>query len=316
MRPRLSDIAQALGLNISTVSRALRGDPRVQEPTRLRIQAEAEAMGYRPHWTARALAEGRSRTLWFLLPELESPVEREPATFAGRWLLDRGYDLLLALHHRDSAVYSRIVDRLVQGGADGALILPGNPLQPSEADLRLAQEGFPVVYLDRSIPGLSASVVTSDNVTLAGGLVQRLIARTRSQGQSLAWLTDGFHAEKNSVEAARSRGVRAEAQRLGLPVVAPGDRPPGLGGWVSTGQTEAEAWLSMVGGQGSLGIFDGWAGRPPSEVPVVVAKQDFRTMAEKAAGLVLDWLAHGGPEPREILVAGQGYEDPKSLVPQ
>ncbi|WP_419957096.1 LacI family DNA-binding transcriptional regulator [Rhodococcus rhodochrous] len=39
----------------STVSRALRDDPRVVEKTRLRIRALAKEMGYVPHVTARSL---------------------------------------------------------------------------------------------------------------------------------------------------------------------------------------------------------------------------------------------------------------------
>jgi len=302
---RLSDIAQRLGLNTSTVSRALRDDPRVQEPTRRRVQAEAAALGYRPNWTARALAEGRSRTLWFLLPELDSPVEREPAAFAGRWLLDQGYDLLLALHHHDPAIYARILDRLVQGGADGALILPGNPTEPSAADRRLVAEGFPVVYFDRPVPGLGAPVVTSDNAALAASLVHRLADRAAARGQPLKFVIDGFDSGRNAVEAARSRGVRAAAQERALDVVLPDAVPrAATGAWVSTGQSGPEAWLAR-GGTGGVGIFDGWNGQAPAGVPLVVARQDFRSMAEQAAALVLQLVVDPtAAVPGEVLVPG------------
>lgn len=307
---RLIDIAQRLGLNISTVSRALRGDPRVQEPTRLRVQAEAEALGYRPHWTARALAEGRSRTLWFVLPELENPVEREPAVFAGRWLLEQGYDLLLALHHHDPEIYSRILDRMVQGGADGALILPGDPHGAQLADERLIREGFPVVYLDRPVVGLGAPFVTSDNEALASGLVNRLADQAASQGRPLSWVVDGFEAGRNAVEKARSQGLRRSAEGRGLEVVTPSRflPPAGPGAWISTGQTDAERWVGL--GVSSFGVFDAWNGRPP-DAALVVALQDFRSMAERASSLVLDRV-NGASEavPGTILVPGLGYQGP------
>jgi len=53
---RLSDLATSLDLNIATVSRALRDDPRVKPETRERVRAEAQRLGYRPHIAARALA--------------------------------------------------------------------------------------------------------------------------------------------------------------------------------------------------------------------------------------------------------------------
>jgi len=272
------------------------------------VVAEAEAQGYRPHWTARALAEGRSRTLWFLLPDLEHPVEREPAVFAGRWLVDRGYDLLLGLHHNDPVISTRILDRLVQGGADGALILPGNQHRPTSSELRLVREGFPVVYLDRSVPGLEVPVVTSDNAALAAGLVDRLADRAEAEGCPLAWMVDGFEPAKNPVEAARSRGARRAAARRGL---ALGTGGPGFGVFVSTDQATAQAWWTAHGGLASLGVFDSWVGAPPP-CWVAVARQDFQTMAETAAALVLDRLSFpSAPLPPETLVPGQ-----ISLVPR
>ena len=46
------DVARRAGVSQSTVSRALRDDPRVVEKTRLRIRALAKEMGYVPHVTA------------------------------------------------------------------------------------------------------------------------------------------------------------------------------------------------------------------------------------------------------------------------
>jgi len=45
----MRDVAERLGMNASTVSRALRGDSRVSEQTRKRVQAVVKEMGYRPN---------------------------------------------------------------------------------------------------------------------------------------------------------------------------------------------------------------------------------------------------------------------------
>ena len=49
-RPTIVTIAEACGVTDGTVSRALRGDPRVREETRRRVLQAAERLGYRP-WT-------------------------------------------------------------------------------------------------------------------------------------------------------------------------------------------------------------------------------------------------------------------------
>lgn len=59
-RPTIVTIALACGVTDGTVSRALRGDPRVKAETRDRVVEAARRLGYRPDLAARALKQGRS----------------------------------------------------------------------------------------------------------------------------------------------------------------------------------------------------------------------------------------------------------------
>lgn len=60
-RVLIRDVARRAGVHTSTVSRALRADPRIRPEVRERIQALAEAMGYRPDPALRALAKYRAQ---------------------------------------------------------------------------------------------------------------------------------------------------------------------------------------------------------------------------------------------------------------
>lgn len=60
-RIRQKDIAEVLGLDRSTVSKALKGDPAVAAATRERVRREAERMGFRPDPMLTALAHYRKR---------------------------------------------------------------------------------------------------------------------------------------------------------------------------------------------------------------------------------------------------------------
>jgi len=55
---RLSDIAESLGIAISTVSMALAGDPRIAEATRALVQGKAAELGFRPNPHAQRLLRG------------------------------------------------------------------------------------------------------------------------------------------------------------------------------------------------------------------------------------------------------------------
>jgi LacI family transcriptional regulator len=58
-RVTVRQIAQRLGVSHTTVSRALKNDPRISAPVRKRIQTEAETMGYRPDPMLSALSHYR-----------------------------------------------------------------------------------------------------------------------------------------------------------------------------------------------------------------------------------------------------------------
>ncbi len=88
--PTITEISQALGLDKSTVSRGLRGDPKVKQATRDKIHAYAEAHGYQRDPNLSALSEYRWRKQgernlmnWgFLVPELGMHYEENQCMLA------------------------------------------------------------------------------------------------------------------------------------------------------------------------------------------------------------------------------------------
>lgn len=287
---RLSDIALSLGLNIATVSRALRDDPRVKPETRERIRAEAERLEYRPHLAARALAEGRTRTIWFVLPDLEDAIAREPAWHASHFLLDRGYDLLLAQHHNDEAVFRRILDRLSRGGADGAIIIPDGSSRGT-ADASLWEANVPFVYLDRRLEGgQGAPVVTTDNRAAAALLLETLVNRARAAGHVVDLVVNAFGTlKRNSVETVRRQGADEAARGVGLRTVDGRDGVNGRYIALATGEETAQELVKRLGSSSCLGIgvFDHWRSGPRPGTCILVAVQDFRTMARVAVERIL-----------------------------
>src|ERR1700744_4217582 len=58
---RMAEIAQSVGVAPSTVSRALRSDPRISAATRQRVEEAAAALGYQPNPLVSALMANRRR---------------------------------------------------------------------------------------------------------------------------------------------------------------------------------------------------------------------------------------------------------------
>ena len=72
MKTTLKNLAAAVGVDVSTISRALRDDPRVKQITKDKITKKAREMGYTPNLAARSLVVGKSKTIWFMVPSLNS----------------------------------------------------------------------------------------------------------------------------------------------------------------------------------------------------------------------------------------------------
>ena len=64
----IGDVAAAAHVSTATVSRAIRGLPRVNPATRARILAIAEELGYVASPSASGLATGRTRTIGVVTP--------------------------------------------------------------------------------------------------------------------------------------------------------------------------------------------------------------------------------------------------------
>ena len=75
----IHDLARLAGLNASTISRALRNDPRVKEETRELIRGLARQHGYTPNLPARQLAAGKTGNIWFAFGSPQAAIELETA---------------------------------------------------------------------------------------------------------------------------------------------------------------------------------------------------------------------------------------------
>ncbi len=86
----LKTLAKTCKVDISTVSRALRNDPRVKEVTRDHIRATADKLGYQPNITARQLQSGKNRTVWFIIPSMQDVLANELVDYVTHFLQKQG----------------------------------------------------------------------------------------------------------------------------------------------------------------------------------------------------------------------------------
>jgi DNA-binding LacI/PurR family transcriptional regulator len=162
---RISDVAKAAGVSITTVSHALNDKGRLTDETRRRVRAVAEQLGYQPSALARGLAGGRTGMLAATVSFVED-MSLAVADFdyfmqvmngATSAALECGFSLTLV--PPDSREQ---IERLP---LDGAIVI--DPVPGDEIVDRLDRRGIPVVTTGRRPDGPDETCWV-DNDHLAG----------------------------------------------------------------------------------------------------------------------------------------------------
>ncbi|OMF22228.1 transcriptional regulator [Paenibacillus sp. FSL H8-0548] len=100
----IKDIADRAGVSFSTVSKALRDSPLVQNKTKQHILAIAKEMGYQPNIAARSLVSRRSGAIGVVWPSIERAALSSLITKINEQLEKKGYITLLSISNLESAI--------------------------------------------------------------------------------------------------------------------------------------------------------------------------------------------------------------------
>jgi LacI family transcriptional regulator len=160
-RRTLQDVAQAVGLSVNTVSRALNDMPGVSDVTRARIKAEAERIGYIPNAHARSLVLGSRRTIGVVVTDLANPFFNDLVSEIEEQAISAGYTLLLLLSDEDPEREQVAIETALRSGVDGLI---GVPVQGRNNPwTAITRAGIPLVLTARELPGLDVDFFSNDN---------------------------------------------------------------------------------------------------------------------------------------------------------
>jgi LacI family transcriptional regulator len=198
------DVARLAGVSQPTVSRALRGDPRVAEKTRQKVLLAAADLGYVTSELGRSLATRSTRQIAMvadlrnaLYPALVEPLHDRFAEHGLRMVL-------LAERGDDRATYERVLDRSVDGVVLTTTSI-GSSLSKGLLDRRL-----PFVELNRLSGLRKVDGVTADNRGGAADVARLLLSRGHSRIAAV------FGSNQASTSRDREAGFRAALGEAGV----------------------------------------------------------------------------------------------------
>lgn len=149
--PTISDVAAKAGVSPATVSRVINGGASVAKPTRARVLAAIDELGYTPNLSARALSLGKSTSIGVLVPLVGgAPVTERLHGLASRFSAS-GYEVNLFDISSPQAGHELLAQF---AGNDRVAAVVTISLRPSQDQLAaLAANGVPVVVVDARAPG-------------------------------------------------------------------------------------------------------------------------------------------------------------------
>jgi LacI family transcriptional regulator len=230
-RPTLRTIAQATGLAVATVSRALADDPLIAEKTRKLVAEKARELGYIPDRAAQRLRTGRTKVVQLLLNLDHEFLGFTHDLLGGltEALEGTGYSVTLfpdiVRTDRMTAVRRIVENRL----GDGLIINRTEPFDPRVS--YLTERGFPFVSHGRTEFATPHPYVDYDNEAFARAAVTRLAEKGRSRILMIMpspRFTFTQHLRYGLVSTCRVRGLHWET-----PEEVTTETPPGqLSAWL------------------------------------------------------------------------------------
>ncbi len=210
----MKDIAEKVGVSTALVSYVLNGlekEKRVGPEVVKKIQAAAKQLNYKPNQIARSLRKGSTSTIGLVVADISNPFFGQLARVIEDEAAKSGYTVIFGSSDEDCYKSQTLIDTLLNRQVDGII------LTPSEGCLKqvenLVSSGFPLVLIDRYIPGISTNYVVLDNYMATYNAVKCFIARGYYKIKMVAYDSSLIHMKervRGYVEAMNNSGLEKE----------------------------------------------------------------------------------------------------------
>jgi|LauGreDrversion4_2_1035121.scaffolds.fasta_scaffold06455_7 LacI family transcriptional regulator len=176
-RITIKDIAQALSLSISTVSRALSDHPDINDQTKLRVSEAALQMGYRANLLARGFRSQQSKIVALVLPEVNDFFTPSLISGISDALRQSGRMLQVVLTQDSLERESEAIQQCLDMQVEGVLLVPSRVTVTTDHFDGLIANGIPFVLIDKTLDGDSMHSVRFDGFRAGKRAVRYLVAK-------------------------------------------------------------------------------------------------------------------------------------------
>jgi LacI family transcriptional regulator len=158
----LKDLADELGISISTVSRALKDNPIIGPELTQKVKDLAIARNYIPNPLAMGLLRQQTKMIGVIVPDLVTHFYSSIISGIEEVAKENGYYILIASSNESLEKEKEAVDNLLKTRVEGIIACISQETNSFEHFNKLIQNEFPLVFFDRVAESLKAPSVTVD----------------------------------------------------------------------------------------------------------------------------------------------------------
>jgi DNA-binding LacI/PurR family transcriptional regulator len=159
----IKDIAKALGLSTSTVSRALRDSYEISPETKKLVLEYAEKINYQPNPIALSLKERRSRSIGVIVCEIANSFFSQTINGIESIAYNNGYNVIIAQSRESYDRELLNLQYLTSRSIDGLIVSVSAETRDFSYFRELHEKGMPIVFFDRIVDEIMTHKVIVDN---------------------------------------------------------------------------------------------------------------------------------------------------------
>ncbi|MFL9482928.1 LacI family DNA-binding transcriptional regulator [Chitinophagaceae bacterium LWZ2-11] len=206
----IKDIAEALHLSHSTVSRALKDSYKISDETKKIVREYAEQHHYRPNLLAQGLKNKKSRCIGVVLCNIPNSFFSEAISGIESVAYKKDYMVMITQSHESLEREIKNIENLAWRSVDGLLVSLSSKTQDASHFTALAEQDIPIVFFDRVPDDINTYSVISDNEGGAYAGTEYLI---NTGHKKIAHITSAAHL---SISKERLSGYAAALQKHGI----------------------------------------------------------------------------------------------------
>ncbi len=230
----IKDIAKALGLSVSTVSKALRGSHEISQDTKNTVLAYARLHNYKPNPIAQSLKRGRSKSIGVIVCNIDNNFFSQVINGIESVARQKDYNIIIT-QSRES--YEREVTNslhLSSRSVDGMIVSLSAETRNVDHFASLYRKGLPIVFFDRVTDEIDTHKVIANNFKGAYDATRHLLEQgfrriahitsslslsitlERLQGYKQALMDAGVALDQQYIKLCQHGGMIQEETRQAL----------------------------------------------------------------------------------------------------